>query len=79
MFKLSHRVAVMVARGCGGLDLTTSTPFSAERTSDFNAAINLVHARYPQSPLFAMGFSLGGCLTIKYMADYAESTPVDEL
>jgi predicted alpha/beta-fold hydrolase len=66
----------MVARGCGGLELTSPTPFSAERTSDFDAAVNLVHTRYPKSPLFAMGFSLGACLTVKYMADYAETTPV---
>lgn len=66
----------MVARGCGGLELTSPVPFSAERTSDFSAAVNLVHDRYPQSQLFAMGFSLGACLTVKYMADYADTTPV---
>lgn len=66
----------MVARGCGGLELTSPVPFSAERTSDFNAAVTLVHERYPKSPIFAMGFSLGACLTVKYMADYADSTPV---
>jgi predicted alpha/beta-fold hydrolase len=69
-------VVVMVARGCGGLELTTPVPFSAERTSDFNAAVTLVHTRYPKSQLFAMGFSLGASLTVKYMADYADTTPV---
>jgi predicted alpha/beta-fold hydrolase len=66
----------MVARGCGGLQLTSQLPFSAERTSDFSEAVDLVQARYPQSKLLAMGFSLGAGLTIKYMADYAETTPV---
>lgn len=69
-------VVVMVARGCGGLELTSHVPFSAERTSDFNAAVELVRARHPKSQLFAMGFSLGASLTLKYMADYADTTPV---
>lgn len=67
---------VMVARGCGGLELTSPVPFSAARTSDFSAAVDLVHARHPKSQLFVMGFSLGSSLTLKYMADYADTTPV---
>jgi len=71
-----YRVLVMTARGCGGVPLTTSLPFDGQRTLDFHETVQLVHSRYPKSPLLAMGFSLGAGLLIKYMGDYASITPV---
>jgi predicted alpha/beta-fold hydrolase len=71
-----YRVVVMVARGCGGVPLTTPVPFNGARVLDFKEAINRVHKLYPSAQIFAMGFSLGACLLVRYMSEVGEDTPV---
>jgi predicted alpha/beta-fold hydrolase len=69
-----YRVVVMVARGCGGVPLTTPVPFNGARTGDYKECVDYIHYLYPQSPLFGMGFSLGACLLLRYFSDYNEPT-----
>jgi predicted alpha/beta-fold hydrolase len=57
----NYRVVVMVARGCGGVPLSTPIPFNGARTLDFKETVDYVHTKYPDSILFGMGFSLGKC------------------
>lgn len=68
-----YRVVVMVARGCGGLKLTSPFLFAGRRTDDVHATVAHVHKRYPKAKLFWIGFSLGAALTIQYLADYREN------
>jgi predicted alpha/beta-fold hydrolase len=74
--RLQYRVAVMIARGCGGVKLTTHIPFSFGQTLDFKEVIDHVHRLHPQSKLLAVGYSLGACLTLRHMAIHAEDTPL---
>jgi predicted alpha/beta-fold hydrolase len=71
-----YRVVVLVARGCGGLDLTTPVPFSASRTSDLRHALSLVASRYPRARILALGFSLGAGITLRYLGEVADQTPL---
>lgn len=77
--KLAHRgyrVVVMVARGCGGLELTTPVPFSASRTSDLGHALRLVASRYRGARILALGFSLGAGITLRYLGEVGDQTPL---
>lgn len=70
------KVAVMVARGCGGIKMTSHVPFSFGRTLDFDEVVDHIHRLHPCSKLFAVGFSLGACLTLRHVAINAETTPL---
>lgn len=71
-----YRVVVMVARGCGGLRLSTYLPFSASRTTDMAQALDLVASRYPASKILALGFSLGAGITLRYLGSVGDQTPL---
>lgn len=74
--RLHYRVLVMVSRGCGGVKLTTHAPFSFEETLDFKEVVDYVHQLFPQCKLFAVGYSLGACMTLRHTAIYATDTPL---
>lgn len=69
-------VVAYVARGCGGVALTTPFTFTAARTSDLHCAITHIHQKYSAHPLFAVGYSLGAALLLKYLGDYAGNCPL---
>jgi predicted alpha/beta-fold hydrolase len=66
------RVVVMVARGCGGLKLTSPELFAGRRVSDCAHCVQHVKERYRDAKLFWIGFSLGAALTLQYLADNHE-------
>ncbi len=55
-------------RGCGGLKISVGLA-SAACTDDIRMAVELVVKRYPESPLFTVGFSLGANILVKYLAE----------
>ena len=58
-------VVVCIARGCGGVKLTTPEGFHAARTSDFEEALEEIRRQRPNHRLYAVGFSLGASITAK--------------
>ncbi len=70
MLKQGYRVGVMIARGCGGLTLTTHYTFTGRKTLDIRICIETVKRRYPESKLYWMGFSLGAAATLQYLEDF---------
>ena len=62
----------LVARGCGGLKLSTPEGFTAHRTQDMREAVNVVRKRFPLAPILMVGWSLGGTILIKYLAEQCE-------
>lgn len=70
---MGYDSVVFVARGCGSLELTTQDGFTASRTQDMREAIAEVQSRFPSNrPTFAVGFSLGAGLLLKYLGEEAE-------
>jgi predicted alpha/beta-fold hydrolase len=72
---LSHRVRVirMDLRGAGeGVSLARRV-YHAGRSDDVRAVLAKMHAWSPTSPLFLLGVSLGGALTLKTAAEAADS------
>lgn len=52
-------VCVINARGCARTVITSGVLFNARATWDVRQLINWISERYPNRPLFAIGFSLG--------------------
>lgn len=67
-----YRVVAFVARGCGGVELTTPETFTAARTSDLKEALLLIHATYPDAAgVYGVGFSLGAAIIAKLVGEEA--------
>lgn len=62
-----------LCRGCGGLKLESSRPYSQLDTDDVQTAIAGLRNMYPDAPILLAGFSLGAMLVTKYLAE-ARST-----
>lgn len=63
---------VMHFRGCSGSPNLTTRAYHSGATFDPLHVVPLVKKRYPNLPLFAAGFSLGGNMLIKLMAEFPE-------
>lgn len=70
LMNAGYRVVVMIARGCGGLELTSCATFIGKKESDAHNCIKAVKIRYPNSKVFLLGFSLGAASTLNYLAEY---------
>jgi predicted alpha/beta-fold hydrolase len=71
-----YRAVVMVARGCGGLTLSTPEGFTASRTNDMREAIKIVRDQLFVSDMYGVGFSLGAVLLLKYVGEEGPNTPL---
>eukprot|EP00727_Mastigamoeba_balamuthi_P002445 m51a1_g12198 hypothetical protein (397) ;mRNA; r:46794-48693 len=67
------RPVVMIARGLGGIKLRSWRPYNAGWTEDVRQAVATVRARYPQAPVFLVGYSLGANVVTRYVAEEGES------
>lgn len=63
----------MDMRGCGAGEGRAKLPTHCGRSGDVAAALRFIAKRYPESPTFAIGFSLGGCLTLNMLAEAGRS------
>ena len=71
-----YQVVALIARGCGGLDITTKS-FVKRKTSDIKEVIDLIRSQKKcVRNIYLVGFSLGGAMTLKYMGDYKAETGV---
>lgn len=63
------RSCVLNFRGCNGLPFTSPRGYTATLTDDLYRAVESIKGRFPKAPLFAVGYSLGGMILTKYVAD----------
>jgi len=61
------RVCVMVARGCGGIELTTPLGFTAHGYDDMRQVVDHLKERNPNAKIYGVGFSLGAGLMANYI------------
>ena len=64
-----YRCVVFNNRGCGNLPLSTPLGYSAAATSDLGSVVAHIRRAFPHAPLFAVGFSLGSVILVKYIAE----------
>lgn len=67
------RVAVFNFRGCGGVKALTPRLYNGGDTRDFREAVEHIHSLSPSTRLFALGFSLGANLLVKYLGEEKEN------
>ncbi|KAF5207062.1 Embryogenesis-associated protein emb8 [Thalictrum thalictroides] len=71
--KNKWRVVVFNSRGCGNSPVTTPQFYSASFTEDLREVVNHVKIRYPSSNLYAVGWSLGANILVRYMGEESQS------
>ncbi|CAI0408871.1 unnamed protein product [Linum tenue] len=62
------RVVVFNSRGCGDSPVTTPQFYSASFLGDIREVVAHVGGRYPNSNLYAVGWSLGANILVNYLA-----------
>jgi predicted alpha/beta-fold hydrolase len=70
------RAVVFNSRGCGDTMLTTPQFYSSLFIGDLECVIAHVKELYPQSILFATGWSLGANILVNYLGIAGEHTPL---
>ena len=69
-----YRVIVFVARGCGGLKLTTKASFNASRLHDIELAIASTRASFPDAvSIFGLSYSLGAGIMLNHLGKSGDS------
>ncbi|MCK5696674.1 MAG: hydrolase [Gammaproteobacteria bacterium] len=69
-------VVLMHFRGCSDKMNRLSRSYHSGDTADARSWIESLQHRYPNSPLFAIGFSLGGNMLLKLLAEWGDDTPL---
>lgn len=68
---------VLDARGCGGMNITTSSLFCALWTEDVRETVKVLKKKYPGRSIFAVGFSMGSIILTNYLAQEGENSGID--
>ncbi|WWC85872.1 uncharacterized protein L201_000739 [Kwoniella dendrophila CBS 6074] len=71
---MGARAIVVNFRGCAGVPVTTPQMYSAGTTMDLASALHFIRNRYPSSPLYGIGFSLGASVLSRYLGETGESS-----
>ena len=72
--EIGFQPVVMIYRGLVGLKLTTPLGYSAGATSDIHLAVEHVHRLRPRSPMYAIGYSVGSNILVKYLGEQGKAT-----
>ena len=67
---------LMHFRGCSGKANLLARSYHSGDTEDAKAWINYVHQNYPNNPLYAIGYSIGGNMLLKLLGEEKEKTPL---
>ena len=70
------RGAVLHFRGCSGTPNRLARSYHSGETGDLDFVVRLLHARHPQAPLAAVGFSLGGNVLLKWLGEQGANAPL---
>lgn len=70
------RVVVFNSRGCGDSPVSTPRFYSAEYTGDLCQVVKHVSGRYPQSNLYAIGWSIGANILVRYLGQESYDCPL---
>ncbi|XP_071919643.1 embryogenesis-associated protein EMB8-like isoform X2 [Coffea arabica] len=67
------RVVVFNSRGCGKSPVTTPQFYSASFLGDMSEVVALVNNRYPKANVYAVGWSLGANILVRYLGQESRS------
>jgi len=67
---------LMHFRGCSGKPNLLPRSYHSGDTADAKAWIEHIHKTYPTAPLYAVGYSIGGNVLLKYLGEEQKNTPL---
>ncbi|XP_072958521.1 embryogenesis-associated protein EMB8 [Typha angustifolia] len=70
------RVVVFNSRGCADSPVTTAQFYSASFTEDLCQVVDHVSTRYPKSNIYAVGWSLGANILVRYLGQESHNCPL---
>jgi len=71
------RGVVMHFRGCSGEPNRLPRSYHSGETGDPDHVIRLIRQRHPDAPLAVVGYSLGGNVLLKWLAERGDVAPID--
>jgi predicted alpha/beta-fold hydrolase len=74
---LGWRGVVLHFRGCGGEPNRLSSGYHAGKTGDFDFLVTRLRAEEPDTPLAAVGFSLGGNVLLNWLGEQGRDAPLE--
>jgi len=74
--KEGFAVVLMHFRGCGKEINRLPRSYHSGETEDAKALIRSLQTQYPKSPLYALGYSLGGNMLLKMLGEFASKSPL---
>ena len=74
--KVGIASVLMHFRGCSGEQNRTARAYHSGDTCDAKAWISALQLQFPNSKLFAIGYSLGGNMLLKLLAEYRDNSPL---
>ncbi|KAG9452599.1 hypothetical protein H6P81_005503 [Aristolochia fimbriata] len=74
--KKGWRVVVFNHRGCENSPVTTPQLYSASFTEDISHVVKHIRSRFPKSNIYAIGWSLGGNILVRYVGEKSEKCPL---
>lgn len=69
-------VVVLNLRGCARTPITTPELYCSKSTGDIREFVARVHARFPNKPVYAAGFSFGGMVLGNYLVEEGSECPL---
>lgn len=70
------QAVAMHFRGCSGEPNLASRAYHSGETTDLHFVLQTIRTRYPDLPIFIVGFSLGGNVLLKYLGQDDQHVPV---
>jgi predicted alpha/beta-fold hydrolase len=71
------RFAVLEFRSCGGVLNRARRTYHSGETTDLAFVVERLAERFPRAPLFAIGFSLGANVLLKWLGELGERIPAN--
>ncbi|KAH6686311.1 Alpha/Beta hydrolase protein [Plectosphaerella plurivora] len=69
-------VTVVNSRGCAKSPITSAVLYNARATWDFRQTVKWLQKKYPNRPLFGLGFSLGANMLTNYCGEEGPNCPL---
>jgi predicted alpha/beta-fold hydrolase len=74
--QLNYRAVLMHFRGCSGEMNRTARYYHSGDTADLHCVIEMLRQHYPEKPLGAIGYSLGGNVLLKWLGETGVNNPL---
>ncbi|KAL7585322.1 hypothetical protein Lser_V15G46187 [Lactuca serriola] len=76
MAKHGWNIVVCNHRGLGGVPLTSDCFYTAGKSDDLGEVVKYLYHKQPDTPIYAVGTSLGANILVKYLGEEGDNVPL---